>query len=101
MSLFTLLTRYQQDLTYRLAASWHHPRFGIRFYKGRIVQVYGQVNPRFLRALKDFKGLEDISQGWIMGIPTQRDTRSLKLLGSALFSEGLLQRLRNLLQSSV
>lgn len=101
MSIFVLLTHYQQDLAYRLAASWHHPRFGIRFYEGRVVQVYGQVNPRFLRELKDFKAIESVTQGWIMGIPAQRDARSLKLMGSTQFSEALLQRLRNLLQSSV
>lgn len=101
MTVFSLWIRLKQEFAYRLAASWHHPRFGIRFSDGKVLRVYGKVNPRFLRALKDFKDLESLSEGWIMGIPTRRDARSLKVIGSPQLSEALLQRLRNLLQSSI
>jgi hypothetical protein len=101
MTVFSLWIRLKQELAYRLAASWHHPRFGIRFSEGKVVRVYGKVNPRFLRALHDFKDLERLSEGWMMAVPSQRDGQSLKIIGSPQLSDILLQRLRNLLQSSV
>ena len=101
MTLFSLWIHLKQELGYRWAASWHQPRFGIRFANGKIQRVYGKVNPRFLRALKDFRDLEGLSEGWMMAIPTQRNPRSLKIIGSPQLSEATLQRLRNLLQSSV
>lgn len=101
MTLFSLWTRLKQELSYRWAASWHHPRFGIRFADGKVQRVYGKVNPRFLRALKDFRDLEELSEGWMMAVPSRQDARSLKIIGSPHFSEVTLQRLRNLLQSSV
>lgn len=100
MPISSFFSQLYPRLCYRLAASWHHPRFGIRWHQGEIAQVYGKVNPRLIRALKEFKDLESVAQGWVMAVPTGQGS-GLRWITSAHFDDTLTQRLRNLLQCSV